>query len=82
MYDNGKLDVESLGRNADVLQLLAEIGRDLGEDKGAVGSIPPGEDIEKLLYSPEYQNPNHPSHARAASIVNAAYAAGWKLPSR
>lgn len=81
-YDNGKLDAESLGRNADVMMLLASIGKDLGEDKGAVGSLPPSEDLEKLFYSPNYQNPNHPDHGRAKSIINSAYSNGWQLPKR
>lgn len=65
----------AIGNNPAVIKMLAHFGKQLGED------VPPqntqqseGEDIEQLMRSEAYGNPNHPDYKRVNALVQRHFA--------
>lgn len=66
------IKAEGFINNPDGIKALAIIGKEFGEDKGALGSMP-SEDVEALRRSPAYLNQNHKDHSHVVAQVNRAY---------
>lgn len=71
------MDVEAagLGNNPLFIRLMAAIGPELGEDKGAVNTVTPGEQesVQALMTSEAYNNPKHADHVTVSAKVKAFY---------
>lgn len=67
--DRDKMD--EVGNNPIVLRILANIGKEMKEDKPAGGDSAPGggDDIEALQRSEAYLNPKHQDHAKVSERV-------------
>lgn len=68
--------IDSIGNNPIVIRLLANIGREMSEDRPAGGLSAPGagsQDALTLMQSEAYRNPNHPDHERVSRQVREIY---------
>lgn len=74
--------MDQIGNNPVVLQILANVGKELKEDKlpnsGGIGA----DDMAALQKSEAYWNAKHPDHERVVAKVNAYYQAGGRNPLR
>jgi len=74
-------NMDAIGNNPMVLQLLANIGRELKEDKLPAGdNAAGGDEINKLMNSQPYWDAKHPEHASTVAKVNEHFAKGGKRP--
>lgn len=65
----------TVGNNPAVIKILAHFGKQLGEDSSLQNTQPSGgEDIQQLMRSEAYSNPNHPDHSRVTTQVSQWYA--------
>lgn len=74
--------MDKIGNNPVVMQILANIGKELGEDKRIHGEGGGGENVNALMNSPAYWNKKHPEHTATVQKVNAFFAAGGKATPR
>lgn len=72
--------MDQIGNNPVVLQILANVGKELGEDTRPNAGGAGGADIQALQKSEAYWNAQHPDHARVVAKVNEYYAKGGKNP--
>lgn len=64
----------SLGNNPDFVRLMAALGPEFQEDPGVGGmQMVTQEDINSLLSSDAYKNPQHADHAKTSAKVRAYY---------
>lgn len=70
--------MDSIGNNPLVLQILAAVGKEMGEDKRIGGEGGDGEDINAMMRTEAYWNKKHPEHAGTVRRVNEFFAAGGK----
>lgn len=71
-YYNG--DISEIEHNPAILvQVLAKIGAQIGEDKGHIGGPVQNIDRQKLMASEAFINPFHPEHALVMQQVTASY---------
>lgn len=70
--------MDKIGNNPIVMQVLAAVGAELGEDTRPHGEGTGGEDIGALMKTPAYWNKKHPEHDSTVKKVNAFFAAGGK----
>ena len=81
-YASDGINIDDVGNNPAMIRLLAAIGKDLGEDKGAIGGgdVSGGyADYETLMFSPAFINPHHRDHARVKAQVQAFEDRGFRL---
>lgn len=70
--DISKMD--EIGNHPVVIRLLANISREMGEDKGAnPGALTHGTNVTELMASAAYTDPKHPEHAAVSAKVKAYY---------
>lgn len=73
------LDINAVGNIPQVIQLLANIGKDMPEDGGVnTAAILPAETLADLKASPAYMNRNHPDHARVMARITAHFNNAFK----
>jgi hypothetical protein len=72
--------MDQIGNNPVVLQILANVGKELGEDTRQNAGGAGGLDIQALQKSEAYWNASHADHARVVAKVNEYYAKGGKNP--
>lgn len=72
--------MDQIGNNPVVLQILANVGKELGEDTKPNAGGAGGLDIQALQKSEAYWNAQHADHARVVAKVNEYYAKGGKNP--
>jgi hypothetical protein len=71
--------MDAVGNNPLVLQILAAVGAEMGEDTRVHGEGGAGEDIQKLMNSEPYWNKKHAEHASTVRKVNEFFARGGKV---
>jgi hypothetical protein len=71
--------MDQIGNNAVVLQILAAVGKEIGEDARIGGDAGGGEDINKLMNSEPYWSKKHPEHQATVRKVNEFFARGGKV---
>lgn len=71
--------MDKVGNNAIVMQLLAAVGAEMGEDKRLHGDGTGGEDVNALMKTEAYWNKKHPEHGSTVSRVNQFFAGGGKV---
>jgi hypothetical protein len=72
--------MDQIGNNPVVLQILANVGKELGEDTRPNAGGQGGADIAALQNSEAYWNKDHADHARVVAKVSEYYAKGGKNP--
>jgi hypothetical protein len=67
---------QKFGSDPDFVWLMAQVGRELGEDPGVGQTFSAQEtaDMESLMKSDAYMNAKHPDHAKVMAQTKAAYA--------
>jgi hypothetical protein len=71
--------MDKIGNNPVVMQILANIGKEMGEDKRLHGEGAGGENVQAMMNSPAYWNKKHPDHTATVRKVNEFFAAGGKV---
>jgi hypothetical protein len=75
-------EMDKIGNNPIVLQILASVGAEMKEDTRLHGEGGQGDDVQKLMNSEPYWNKKHPEHASTVKRVNEFFAAGRQGPAR
>jgi hypothetical protein len=75
-------EMDKIGNNPIVLQILAAVGAEMGEDTRLHGEGGQGDDVQKLMNSEPYWNKKHPEHASTVKRVNEFFARGGKVAAR
>jgi hypothetical protein len=75
-------EMDKIGNNPIVLQILASVGAEMKEDTRLHGEGGQGDDVQKLMNSEPYWNKKHPEHASTVKRVNEFFAAGGKVAAR
>jgi hypothetical protein len=70
--------MDKIGSHPVVLQILAAVGMEMGEDKRTGGEGAGGENVQALMKTPAYWNKKHPDHVSTVAKVNQFFAAGGK----
>lgn len=71
--------MDKVGNNALVMQLLAQVGAEMGEDRRLHGEGGGGEDVNALMKTEAYWNKKHPEHLGTVRKVNEFFAGGGKV---
>lgn len=74
--------MDKIGNNPIVMQILAAVGKEMGEDRRIHGEGAGGENVNTLMNSPAYWNKKHPDHTATVTKVNQFFAAGGKATPR
>jgi hypothetical protein len=70
--------MDSIGNNPVVMQMLAAIGAEIGEDTRVHGESASGVNVHSMMRSEAYWNKRHPDHVETVNRVNAFFASGGK----
>lgn len=71
-------EMDKVGNNAIVLQILEAVGREMGEDTKIHGDGAAGDDIHAMMRTEAYWNKKHPEHQATVRKVNEFFARGGK----
>lgn len=72
-------EMDKVGNSAVVLQILAAVGKEMGEDTRIHGEGAEGDNINTLMNSQPYWDKKHAEHAATVKKVNEFFARGGKI---
>lgn len=72
-------NMDAIGNNPVVVQILAAVGKELKEDTRPGGEGGASDDINTLMNSEPYWNAKHPEHAATVAKVNGFFNKGGKI---
>lgn len=72
-------EMDKVGNNPVVLQILAAVGAEMKEDTRLHGEGGQGDDVQKLMNSEPYWNKKHAEHQSTVKKVNEFFARGGKV---
>jgi hypothetical protein len=72
--DFAAIEASGLANNPTFIRMMASLAPELGEDKSPNGGSLPATDLDSLVKSKAYMDPNHPDHASTKAKVAAHFA--------
>lgn len=73
--DFAAIEASGLASNPLFIRMAAALAPEFGEDTAPAGAALPATDLDSLVKSPAYMNPNDPNHAAVKARVTAHFAA-------